>query len=226
MRNLYESLLDDDDTVLKRADNRTLAYQVDEMLKSKTPNPELIKLLESKVAIYKVNDNGDLRNLIFDYIKLVGNNCSLNWIDVSNVKDMKVMFYRDEFNGDISKWDVSNVKNMSYMFYHSEFNGDISKWNVSRVESMNYMFYYSKFNGDISGWNVSNVEDMSCMFTASKFNGDISKWNVSNVKDMSAMFYRSEFNSDVSKWDVSKVSDNKFIFRNCPIKEEYKPKFK
>ena len=178
MRSLYESLIDDDDVVLQRVNNRTLVYQVDEMLKSKTPNPELIKLLESKVAIYKVNDNRDLSNLISNYIKLVGSKYSLNWIDVSNVKDMSNVFFNSKFNGDISKWNVSNVLNMGSMFAISEFNGDISKWNVSKVENMRYMFCDSKFNGDISKWDVSRVE---CIVN---------------------------------------------IFRNCPIKEEYKPKFK
>ena len=202
MRSLYESLMDDDDVVLQRADNRALMHRVDKMLKSKTPDPELIKLLESKVAIYRVNDNKDLRNLISDYTKLVGNDCSLNWIDVSNVEYMGYTFLRSEFNGDISKWDVSKVESMRGTFEKSKFNGDISKWNVSKVEDMSGMFYYSEFNGDISKWNVSKVRDMSYMFSISKFNGDISKWNVSKVKQVDS------------------------IFRNCPIKEEYKPKFK
>ena len=33
---------------------------------------------------------------------------------------------RNIYNGDISKWDVSNVTNMKQMFYYSSFNGDIS----------------------------------------------------------------------------------------------------
>ena len=40
------------------------------------------------------------------------------------------------------------------------------------------------------------------------------------------MFKDSIFNKDISSWDVSNVSYNKDIFYNCPIKEEYKPKFK
>ena len=31
---------------------------------------------------------------------------------------------------------------------------------------------------------------------------------------------------DISDWDVSNVTDMKYMFYNCPIKEEYKPKFK
>ena len=71
---------------------------------------------------------------------------------------------------DISNWDVSNIKNMRYMFYDCkrlETVGDLSKWNVSNVENMRCMFYKCeqlKSVGDISNWNVSNVKNVNCMF--------------------------------------------------------------
>ena len=56
---------------------------------------------------------------------------------------------------------------------------------------------------------------------------DISKWNVSKVTNMEFMFCNCEsFNQDLSDWDVSKVSYKLDVFKHCPIKEEYKPKFK
>ena len=59
-----------------------------------------------------------------------------NW-NVSNVTDMKLMFYDcDELEsvGDISKWDVSNVIDMYAVFNNcKKFNQDISSWNVSKV---------------------------------------------------------------------------------------------
>ena len=83
---------------------------------------------------------------------------------------------------------------------------------------------------DISDWDVSNIKSMRYMFYACKelkSVGDLSKWNVSNVKDMSYMFcYCKNFNQDISKWNVSKVTNMVGMFDNCPIKEEYKPKFK
>jgi len=54
------------------------------------------------------------------------------------------MFYRSEFNGDISRWDVSSVISMNGLFHSSKFNGNISRWDISSVESMNGMFYHSK----------------------------------------------------------------------------------
>ena len=40
------------------------------------------------------------------------------------------------------------------------------------------------------------------------------------------MFENSKFNRDISKWDVSSDTHRMYMFFNCPIKEEYKPKFK
>ena len=175
------------------------------------------------------NDNGKgiFNRTKFKYIDIS------DW-DVSNVKSMRQMFYKcKELKsvGDISKWNVSKVTNMEYMFYDCEnFNQDISKWNVSSVNDMTYMFYDCKnFNQDISKWKVSSVTGMNHMFYKCKsFNQDISKWDVSNVTDMSYMFtFCESFNQDLSNWDVSKVQYNYLLmFHNCPIKNEYKPKFK
>ena len=61
----------------------------------------------------------DVKNAIEKY----GNDCDLNFIDVSNVTNMDNLFYGLDFKGDISKWDVSKVSTMSCMFYESSFNG-------------------------------------------------------------------------------------------------------
>ena len=160
------------------------------------------------------------RKIIEDRYKKLGpgteqNPIDFNDIDVSNIdsfsnnKDKgKGIFERTDFKYiDISDWDVSNATNMSYMFY---------------------MCKELKSVGNISGWDVSNVTDMSSMFYGcTYFNQDISDWNVSNVTDMQFMFYGcKKFNQDISNWDVSKVKNNVLIFLQCPIKDEYKPKFK
>ena len=155
------------------------------------------KLLKSSVGIYKISSKTKLKELIEYFIKQFGNECNLNWIDVSSINDMSELFYFSYFNGDISKWNVSNVIDMYKLFYQSKFTGDISNWNVSNVADMAHMFYGSDFNNNISKWDVSNVINMSCMFFGSKFNNDISSWDVSSVKDMSGMFKFTEFNGDI-----------------------------
>ena len=155
---------------------------------------------------YKFTKRNDLMSTIrnISYFIIDAN---LNFFDVSEIKDMSWMFHHSSFNGDISEWDVSNVTNMNYMFGESNFNGDISKWNVSNVKQMVRMFESNtEFNQDISNWDVSNVENMSNIFAgAASFNQDISNWNLKSI------------NSEVSVTNA---------FGGCPIKQEYKPKFK
>ena len=160
----------------------------------------------------------ELRNIIVDrYIKLgpgtKQNPIDFNDIDVSNLDSFCNNNDIGIFEGtnfkyiDISDWDVSNIKSMRYMFAYCETLesvGNLLKWNVSKVTNMSSMFYGCKsFNQDISNWDVSKVTDMTCMFDRCK-----------------------SFNQDISDWDVSKVQFKTYIFLNCPIKEEYKPKFK
>ena len=160
----------------------------------------------------------ELRKIIVDrYIKLgpgtKENPVDFNDIDVSNL---------DSFcnNNDIGIFEGTNFKYI-----------DISDWDVSNIKSMRYMFAYCETLesvGNLLKWNVSEVTNMSSMFYGCKsFNQDISNWNVSKVTDMTCMFDRCKsFNQDISGWDVSKVKFKTYIFLNCPIKEEYKPKFK
>ncbi len=155
-------------------------------------------------GIIKANNKDHLKELIWVGQKLFGNNGNFNWIDTSNITDMAKLFQYSDFNGHIEFWDVSNVTNMEYMFaYAFNFNQPIGDWDVSNVTSMRNMFYgANKFNQPIGDWDVSNVINMYCMFQeAEKFNQDISQWNVNKVKVRYYMHY------------------------NCPIKDEYKPKF-
>ena len=163
----------------------------------------------------------ELRKIIDDRYKKLGpgtkeNPIDFNDIDVSHIRS----FCNNVGNGgifdntffkyiDISGWDVSNVTNMSCMFAGCE-----------KLESV----------GDISNWDVSKVTNMAYMFEDCeklKSVGDISDWDVSKVTIMTFMFYGcASFNQDISGWDVSKVTATVGMFDSCPIKEEYKPKFK
>ena len=161
---------------------------------------ELRKIIEQR---YEEQGTGTKQNPI-----------DFNDIDVSNIysfynyKKNKGIFQGTKFKFiDISKWDVSNATDMKIMFYECD-----------ELESV----------GDISKWDVSNVIDMYSMFYDCKsFNQDISDWDVSSVTIMAFMFCNCEsFNQDLSGWNVSKVFYKLNVFNHCPIKEEYKPKFK
>ena len=142
----------------------------------------------------------ELKEIIKDRISKEGPNCDLNDIDTSLITDMSGLFGYFDFNGDIGNWNVSNVENMSWLFNDSKLNGDISRWDTRNARNMEGMFCGSWFNRDISDWNVSNIENMSYTFSSSKFNQDISNWKINK--------------------DCKTIA----MFKNCPIKEEYKPK--
>ena len=86
-----------------------------------------------------------------------------------------------KFNGDISRWNVSNVKDMRCMFFGAEsFNQPIGDWDVSKVTTMESMFDGAYlFNQPIGDWDISNVTDMRWMFyEAESFNQDLSSWQL------------------------------------------------
>ena len=162
----------------------------------------------------------ELLNIIKDRYDKLGPGTEQNPIDFNNI--------------DVSNLDSFYNKNKVGIFEGTKFKHiDISDWDVSNVTNMQFMFNgckYLKSVGNISKWDVSSVTDMWYMFfKCEKLEsvGDISNWNVSKVTNMSYMFaFCKKFNQDISNWDVSKVRYKIAMFYNCPIKEEYKPKFK
>ena len=194
--------------------------------------------------IIVVKSFDELRKIIEDRYDKLGpgteqNPIDFNDIDVSNIDSFfnedKGIFENTYFKYiDISDWDVSNAKAMHHMFSmckELKSVGDISSWDVSKVTNMGAMFFKCEkleSVGDISKWDVSKVSDMGYMFGfCESFNKNISSWDVSNVTNMRFMFYGCKsFNQDISRWDASKVRYKIYMFDKCPIKSEYKPKFK
>ena len=162
----------------------------------------------------------ELRNIVIDRYNKLGPGTKHNPIDFNDI--------------DVSNLDSFCNNKGKGIFDHTRFKYiDISEWDVSNIKSMNSMFYWCdelESVGDLSNWDVSNVILMRTMFSyCSKLKslGDISCWDVSNVTDMRFMFEWCEsFNQDISNWNVSNETYMDFMFHNCPIEEEYKPKFK
>lgn len=209
----YLSLINmslEDYHIIRYMHDNNLEGYLDDQLKEK---------YEKNIALFttiyrKVKSKQALQDLIKESIKKYGPNCDLNWIDTSDITDMRMLFY--DIDARVNKNDIL-----------ATFCGDISKWNVSKVTTMESMFQRCKdFNSDISNWDVSNVKNFSAMFWgASKFNQDLSKWNVSNGVIFSGMFLQAtSFNQNLSKWKIKGEGNSAYMFDGCPIKPEYKPK--
>jgi surface protein len=104
----------------------------------------------------------------------------------------------------------------------------IGQWDTSQITDMSSLFKnYSRFNEDINNWNVSNVTDMRMMFlSAESFNQPLNKWNVSNVTDMNLMFAFTHFNQDISMWQLNPNVTVNYMFQECSIIDEFKPRKK
>ena len=216
-----------------------------------TATKDEIKIMNSWDCVTKPEDKNELQKIIKLYSKNYPCD-SLNWLDVSDITDMRYLFAETRYNGDISKWDTSSVTDMNHMFYHAElFNQPIGSWDVHNVNNMSYMFFCAEkfnqhidswdvssvtnmnsmffgaylFNKPINQWDVKNVTNMCCMFqNASSFNQSINNWDVSNVIIMDNMFYYAKsFNQDIHKWNISNKAFITGMFQDCPIKEGNKP---
>ena len=76
-------------------------------------------------------DNQLLKDIVYGKNEL--KKYSSNYINTSNVTDMKFLFvYNKEVEYSIEDWDFSNVIDASHMFYqNTTFNQDISGWVLS-----------------------------------------------------------------------------------------------
>ena len=219
--NNIELLADLDDDTLDQLDSlqtksinnqcNAIARQLQFCIRNGNISNELKQLINDPVnfdkfkGIIKANNKDHLLELITIGQKLFGDDGNFNWINTSEISDMSHLFFKNRmFNGHIELWDTSNVTDMRRMFC-----------------------YAYKFNQPIGDWDTSNVTDMAEMFYwAENFNQPIGDWDVSNVENMSFMFYCAViFNQQLNNWVVRDGANIKHVFDDCPIKEEYKPKF-
>ena len=137
----------------------------------------------------------ELQEIIIKRIEEDGPDCNLNDIDVSQVEDMRALFYA--YKDDLKFINIhAKPLSRNQMFtakghdIFKEFNGDISQWDVSNVKCISHMFEgCEQFNCDISQWDIPNVKDIICMFNGCEsFRQNLDEWDVSNVKYMHNAF--------------------------------------
>lgn len=159
-----------------------------------------INLCELPDSYYRVLEKDDLEDLIVKCVLKYGNDCNLNWIDVSQITNMNDLFHHSYFHGDISRWNVHNVVTMEHMFDNSDFDGNISQWDVRNVKMFNYTFKDSQFTGNISNWITVSAWQMDGMFMGinESFNSDLSSWKTGTVYSMKNMFRNSNYDRDIS----------------------------
>jgi surface protein len=143
--------------------------------------------MHSQIKTIKATSEKHLRVLIDKEITQYGPTCSLNHIDVSNIRDMARLFQYSEFNGDLSQWDTSNVTNMGWMFKNSIFNGDISQWNTSKVETIGWMLVDADFNGDLRPWRLTEKQ-MEEVFKETLPNYLAIRQNIEDAEKLHATF--------------------------------------
>lgn len=177
----------------------------------------------SKPSSIVPKDSDDLRKIVAEELKRLGNDADLNHIDVSKLNAFRRTFWLKDFTGDISKWNMSNAVTIDSMFvgcYH--FNGDLSEWDLSNCNTIQYMFTMChRFEGiGLENWNVSKIEYFDHTFCSCKvFNANITEWKISSTaKDFSSMFENCEnFVQDLSSWKIPNLSTRIDMFKNCPL---------
>ena len=143
---------------------------------------------------------------------------NLGDIDTSKITDMSGLFRdtrRTDFSG-IETWDVSNVKDMSLLFCGSDFRGNLCNWNVSNVENMTFMFGRCRnFEGRfISEWDFSSLKYADHAFDSSGLNTDLSEVRTPNLISADFMLWGCTCQDTIDSLNHNHMAFGNNIFKD------------
>ena len=225
--------------VVKSTDGSTLTFYYDDLKSSREGTVYGIDEWRNLRFNYSMKE--DITSAVFDasfknarptdtsylfcYLTSLESIENLQYLNTSEVTDMKYMFYGCGSLQDLclSHFDTRNVTNMESMFSgcSSLSELDLSSFDTHKVTDMSNMF-----SGcikiqliAISGFNTSNVTDMQGMFCDCFIIEilDVSSFDTRNVTDMSFMFCNCQYLQDfyLKSFDTSKVKDMSLMFSGC-----------
>lgn len=142
-------------------------------------------------------------------------------IDVSNSKDISLMFFAKQLEIDFSTFNISNATKLVFPFWVENYftaNWEKAKLNPNATDVRGLYAYSTITNAMLEKLNnCKSITDMSILFLGSDLtNADLSKLNTSNVTNMAFMFQnaKSSSGSITLTFDTSNVTSMEGMFCN------------
>ena len=109
--------------------------------------------------------------------------------DVSNVHTMTRAFAYSTFNGlGVQHWSTSSLKNANFIFYKSEFDANVSSWDTSKVVTFASLFRETPMNHSVAKWNISSVTSMNRMFYGASAYCESWPWEGVGARDIHQIY--------------------------------------
>lgn len=143
-----------------------------------------------------------------------------NKIDVSNSKDISLMFFAKQLEIDFSTFNISNATKLVLPFYTENLTANWEKAKLNpHATDVRGLYAFSTITNEMLEKlnNCKSITDMSLLFLGSDLtNADLSKLNTSNVTNMSSMFdgAKSTSGSITLTFDTSNVTSMNGMFCN------------
>jgi surface protein len=162
----------------------------------------------------------------FAYMENLEEIIGIEYLNTSNVKCMRAMFYncKNLMDVDLSYFDTRNVTDMNDMFNNCSnlTRLDLSSFDTRNVTDMTGMFYLCQAldSINVSSFDTQNVENMWAMFAGCYYlrELDLSSFDTRKVKNMTQMFYDDSRLKTITVgqgWSTKAVTESGWMFYGC-----------